>query len=62
MKSEGEGVALVLILVGAMLAAAFGGYAGGWIAGATAVASGQYKATLVEKPDKTTYWKFEVNK
>ncbi len=63
MKSEGECVvALVVVLIGVILATALGGYAGGWIAGATAVASGQYKATLVERPDKTTEWKFEVTK
>ena len=34
----------------------------GWDSGATAIASGQYKASLIAKPDKTTYWKFEETK
>lgn len=58
MKTEGEIVAFILLMVACFGLCLFGGYVGGRDSGATAIAAGTYKAELIVKPDKTTEWKF----
>lgn len=58
MKSDGESFARFFAFALVFILGLFFGFYGGWEAGATAIASGQYKAELIVKHDRTTEWKF----